>query len=84
MLFTNPLVKRVVVYSELAGDVVVNEDGVKLGEVAAYVAEIVGRHNSKGGGWEGRSRHAIIEQMSYKGNRRLVGWFNSFLGLWKN
>lgn len=49
ILLTNPPVKRFAAYPELTGDVVVNEDGVTLGQVAAHVAEIVGRHDSRGG-----------------------------------
>jgi hypothetical protein len=48
MFLTNPPVRRLWAYSDLQGDVAENDDGVRLGQVALYLAEIVNREKRKG------------------------------------
>ncbi|KAF1947932.1 hypothetical protein EJ02DRAFT_449402 [Clathrospora elynae] len=63
MLLTNPPAKRFWAYSELPGDVVENEDGIELGQVARYISEMMEREESRGGEWKDQSRREMVERM---------------------
>jgi hypothetical protein len=63
MLLTNPTVEWFAAYSELLGDVVENDNGVKLGEVATYISEMMRREESRKEDWADESRSKMVERM---------------------
>jgi hypothetical protein len=70
MFLTNPPVRKFWAYSDLSGDALEMDDGIKLGSVAAYLDEIVARlmKNNRGNeeGWEADSRETLVERMLTK------------------
>jgi hypothetical protein len=62
-LLTNPPVKRFAAYSELSGDVVENDNGIELSEVAAYIAEMMKREGSRDESWIDESRSKMVERI---------------------
>jgi hypothetical protein len=63
MFLTNPPVKRFAAYSELPGDVVGNENGVELGQVATHIADIMRREGARDKDWPDESRSKMVERM---------------------
>jgi hypothetical protein len=63
MLLTNPPVKRFAAYSELPGDVVGNENGLELGQVATHITDILRREDYRDKDWQDENRSEMVKRM---------------------